>query len=72
MDLTIALEVLLVNPTQPTTEIRFKFKVRGSLLASSVPHEHKSVTQLLERLYSLRSKAAHGSVFDVRDRSIEI
>ena len=66
IDLGIALEALLFNPDDSNTEITFKFKVRGAVLASS-NHTRKTVASLLGRLYTLRSRAAHGSTFGVKE-----
>jgi hypothetical protein len=72
VDLGVSLEALLFNPTDPsTTEISLKFRMRGAVLAADDPKERKSVFRLLDRLYALRSTAAHGGVFDPADASVE-
>lgn len=60
IDLGIALEALLFNPNDTPSEISFKFRVRGSVLASNDPAKRKEAYKILNRIYSLRSKAAHG------------
>ncbi|WP_350277643.1 hypothetical protein [Kribbella sp. HUAS MG21] len=70
IDLGIALEALLFNPNDTPSEISFKFRVRGSVLASNDPVKRKQAFEILNRIYSLRSKAAHGVTFrgDRRNR----
>jgi hypothetical protein len=71
VDLGVSLEALLFNPEgESQTEISFKFKMRGAVLAADDPQERKAVFKLLDRLYTLRSAAAHGGAFDPSDRSI--
>jgi hypothetical protein len=72
VDLGVSLEALLFNPKDPsTTEISLKFRMRGAVLAADDPKERKSVFRLLDRLYALRSTAAHGGSFDPTDASVE-
>ena len=72
VDLGVSLEALLFNPKDPsTTEISLKFRMRGAVLAADDPKERKSVFKLLDRLYALRSTAAHGGRFDPTDASVE-
>jgi hypothetical protein len=72
VDLGVSLEALLFNPKdRSTTEISLKFRLRGSVLATNDPIERKAVFELLNRLYELRSAAAHGGVFDPTDASVE-
>ncbi|MET8834570.1 hypothetical protein ABZV78_11720 [Micromonospora sp. NPDC004540] len=70
IDLGIAIEALLFNPKDPAGEINYKFKARGSVLASSNPEERRNVAKLLDRIYNLRSIAAHGGSFDEGDGSV--
>jgi Apea-like HEPN len=71
VDLGVSLEALLFNPNDVPAEISLKFRMRGSVLATDDPMERKSVFKLLDRLYSLRSTAAHGGIFDPADTSVE-
>jgi hypothetical protein len=72
IDLGVSLEALLFNPNDPsTTEISLKFRLRGSVLATDNPQERRAVLRLLNRLYELRSRAAHGGIFDPADASVE-
>jgi hypothetical protein len=65
VDLGVSLEALLFNPEDmPPGEISLKFKLRGSVLAADDPQERKAVVRLLDRVYSLRSTAAHGVSFE--------
>lgn len=70
IDLGIALEALLFNPKDPSSEISSKFKLRGALLASDVPEERKKVSKLLDNVYRLRSIAAHGGSFQEDDPAV--
>jgi hypothetical protein len=45
--------------------------LRGAVLATNDPIERKTVFKLLNRLYELRSAAAHGRVFEPTDVSVE-
>lgn len=70
VDLGVALEALLFNSGDAPTEISLKLKLRGAVLASSDPDERKQAFRLLDRLYTLRSTAAHGGTFDREDSVI--
>jgi len=72
VDLGVSLEALLFNPNDVPAEISLKFRMRGSVLATDSPDERKAVFKLLDRLYTLRSTAAHGGVFDSDDTSVEV
>lgn len=71
VDLGVSLEALLFNPGDVPAEISLKFKMRGTVLATDDPDERRGVFRLLDRLYTLRSTAAHGAVFDPADESVE-
>ncbi|MGZ3390667.1 MAG: hypothetical protein ACXVCF_13865 [Isosphaeraceae bacterium] len=63
IDLGISLEALLFNPNDPHSEIGFKFRMRGSVLATDDLRERKEIFSLLDRIYTHRSAAAHGTIF---------
>jgi hypothetical protein len=69
VDLGVSLEALLFNPNDVPSEISFKFKMRGAVLASELPDDRKAAFKLLDRIYALRSAAAHGAVFEEDDET---
>lgn len=66
IELGIALEALLFH--EQVTEIAFKFRLRGAYLASNDPEDRREAFETLGRLYTHRSRAAHGSTFKSKDR----
>jgi hypothetical protein len=64
IDLGISLEALLFNPDEKQPELTFKFKMRGSFLSADEPADRRQAFSLLDRIYSHRSRAAHGGSFD--------
>ncbi len=70
MDLGIALEATLFAGDTSTYqgELRYRFKLRGTLVLGGSAAARRANADLLNRLYNLRSRVAHGGRLDQEDR----
>ena len=66
LDLGITMEMLLINE-RTTSELKYRFALRGSFLLTSTKKTRKEIFYDLKRFYDLRSAIAHSGVFSERE-----
>ena len=66
LDLGITMEMLLINERM-TSELKYRFALRGSFLLTSIKKTRKEIFYDLKRFYDLRSAIAHSGGFSERD-----
>ena len=68
IELGIALESLLLTELEPQTPLSFQLRLRGALLHGGTGSERVNTYDLLNDIYDMRSKAAHGGQLKVREK----
>ena len=66
LDLGITMEMLLINE-RTTSELKYRFALRGSFLLTSTKKTRKEIFYDLKRFYDLRSAIAHSGVLSERE-----
>lgn len=62
LDLGIAMEMLLLEDNSSHDQLALSFRLRGSWLLGSLPHEREEVYRQLKNLYIYRSEVAHSGL----------